>query len=147
MASSAGFQLTAGRIPGERIATTTSTSDTATFTTTETVIDTVTAALVTGRTYQVRWAGGVASTVNDTAVLARIRDTNLVGTTLQERNVPVTTTSSSGVPVNIEAEYTAVATGNHTFVTTGLRNGGTGTLLGEGALTHPRYLYVNYLSG
>lgn len=145
--STAGFQLVAGRIPGERIATNVATSDTSTFTTTETVIDSVTAALVSGRTYRIRFYAGFATTVNDSFVIAKIREDNLTGTTLMERNTALNTTSAAGIFVVTEAEYTAVSTGNKTFVTTGQRNGGTGTLHADGAATRPRYLYVEYISG
>lgn len=145
--SSAGQLLVAGRIPGERIATSVDTADSATFTTIETVVGTVTAALVGGRTYRVRWVGSAQSTVADTGFLARIREDSLTGVLLVERTVWVATTTSSGVPADIEVEYAAVASGNKTFVATGAQNGGTGTLHADGLSTRPRYLYVDYIRG
>jgi hypothetical protein len=148
MASSAGFQLGAGRIPGERIATTTTTSDSSTFTATETQLDSVTAALVDGRTYQVKWDGAIGGTVDDSVVLIRIREDDTSGTIIQERNYRVDTTLTTGVGTAAEAEFTASTTANKTFVATGLRNGtGTATFHAEGASTRPRLLYVNYISG
>lgn len=147
MTSSAGFQLTAGRIPGERIATTTSTSDVGTFTTTETQLDAVTAALVSGRVYKVVWEGAGVSDAIDTTMLVRIRENNTSGTIIQERNFYIPTGSSSGYAMHLSVPYTAVSTANKTFVITGTRNGGSGNLLAEGAANHPRQLFVDYISG
>ena len=145
--SSAGYQFVAGHIPGERIATDVDTADSGTFTTTETVVSTVVAALVSGRTYRVRWYGGCVTTVAADIYLGRIREDNVTGTILQERNRQIGTTSASGEPLELEAEFTAVATGNKTFVATGVRNGGTGTLHADATAVRPRYLYVDYIRG
>lgn len=147
MVSSAGFQLTAGRIPGERIATTTSTSDSSTWTTTETLADTVTAPLVTGRTYRIRWSGGVVTTVAGDIVLIRMREDTTAGTLIVERNFYLASTSTAGFGSEIEGTFTAVSTADKTFVVTGIRNGGTGTHHADGTATRPRYLYVDYISG
>lgn len=147
MASSAGFQLTAGRIPGERIITTTSTSDSSTYTTTETTLDTVTAPLVDGRTYCVRWSGGLVTTVAADISLIRMREDDSTGTLLVERNFYLASTSSGGFGTELEATFTAEATEDKTFVITGTRNGGTGTHHADGTATRPRYLYVQYISG
>lgn len=147
MASSAGFQLTAGRIPGEEIALTTNNSDSSTWTTTETLTDTVTAALVDGRTYRVRWYGGVASTVAADIALIRMREDSTSGTLMNERNITIASTSTAGFGFSIEARYTATATGNKTFIVSGIRNGGTGTQHADATATRARYLYVTYISG
>ena len=145
--SSAGLRLVAGRIPSERIATTTSTSDSGTWTTTETVTETVTAPLVTGRLYRIRWSGGIVTTVGTDLVLIRIREDNLTGTLITERNFYLATTSSGGHGTELEGTFTAVATGDKSFVITGVRNAGTGTHHADGTATRPRYLYVDYISG
>ena len=147
MASSAGFQLTAGRIPGEEIALTTNTSDSSTWTTTETLTDTVTAALVDGRTYKVSWHGGIVSTVVGDIALMRMREDSTSGTLMTERNVYISGTTSAGNAASIEARYTATATANKTFIVSGIRNGGTGTEHADATATRPRYLYVTYISG
>lgn len=148
MVSSAGFQLRAGRIPGERIATTTTTTDSSTFTTIETVMDTVTAPLVAGRIYRVRWVGSIASTNADSTVLIRIRADDENGDIIQETNARLNNTLSTGLGAQAEAEFEASVSSEQTFVVTGLRNGtGTGTLNAEGASTRPRFLYVDYIRG
>lgn len=126
-----------------RVATSVETADSSSFTTTETVIDSVTATLVKGRTYRVRWSGGVASTTAGDVVLIRVREDSVTGTNLSERNFHIASASSGGFGMDIEAEYTALADGDQTFAVTGLRNGGTGALNGEGASTRPRFLYVD----
>jgi hypothetical protein len=147
--SSAGFQLVAGRIPGERLATTIRTSDSSGFTTTETVIDSVTAALVSGRTYRVRWVVAWASTVSADTVFSRLREDNLTGTQLQLLRCALTTAAGAGTRWvgAVEAEYTAVSSGNKTFVGTGVRVTGTGTITAHAASTYPIYLYVDYIRG
>lgn len=146
---SAGESVIAGRMPGERIATQIDTADTATFTTTETTVSSVTAALVTGRTYRVSFRGTMQSDVAGDLINARIREDNSTGNQLQLRREQSTTaTAGSGPSFDQEAEYTAVATGNKTFVATGVRAaGGTGNITCEGAVTQPRYLYVDYIRG
>lgn len=140
----AGQRLTA-EILNEREATTVATTDSSTFTTTETVADSVTASLVSGRIYRVRWSGGGVSTVAGDILLVRLREDSVTGTVLCERNFYIASTSSGGFGSEIEAEYTAVSTGSKTFVIAGVRNGGTGTLHIDGASTRPRYLYVDHV--
>jgi len=147
MASSSGFQLTAGRIPGEQIALNTETTDSSNWTTTETQTDAVTAPLVIGRTYRIRYFGGVVSTVANDVALIRIRENNTSGTALAERNFSIPSTSSGGYACALEARYTALATANKTFVATGVRNGGTGTHHADGTTVRTRLLYVEYISG
>lgn len=146
---SAGQSAIAGQVPGERLGQDIDTSDTATFTTTETVVSSVTVDLVNGRTYKVRFVGTMQSDVNGDLINARIREDNSTGTQLQLRREQSTTnTAGSGPSFDMEAEYTAVATGSKTFVATGVRGaGGTGNITCEGAATQPRYLYVDYCRG
>lgn len=145
--SSAGQRLVAGRIPGEQIAITTNTTDSGTWTTTETVTDSVTAALVTGRTYSVHWFGAMVSTVAADITLVRMREDDVTGTLMTERSVYIPSTSSAGFGFMLECRYTAAATANKTFVVAGIRNGGTGTQHADATATRPRILYVNYISG
>ena len=146
--SSAGLRLVAGRIPGEQIALTTSTSDSSTWTTTETLADTVTAPLVTGRTYKVVWTGGLVSTVaGDVAALRMRQDVITTGTVMVERAFYIASTASAGFGYYLEARFTAVSTADKTFVVGALRNAGTGTHHADGTATRPRYMYVEYISG
>jgi hypothetical protein len=129
-----------------RIQTTTRTTTSATFTTTETSINTVVAALENGKTYQIRWVTeGRSSVAADTAKF-RLREDTVSGTILQAVNtaLPVASTDFQAV---LEVEYTAVATGNKTFVGTCARNSGTGNVSVSATANEPHYLYVEYLRG
>src|SRR5262245_10431453 len=84
MAVLAGASAIAGMMPGERIATDIVTADSSTFTTTETVVQTAVAALITGRIYKVKWFGHWGSSVSGDRFQWRIRETNVSGTVLQE---------------------------------------------------------------
>jgi recombinational DNA repair protein RecT len=146
--SSAGQRLVAGRVPGERIATETVTADSSTFTNTDTVMMTLVAPLVDGRTYQVGMTARFNSTVSNDDVLVRIREDNVSGTDLQfgQIELPFDSTVGHG-PVVLFAEYTAVATGNKTFVCVADRNAGTGNLNMDASATGPARMWVDYLSG
>jgi hypothetical protein len=146
---SAGESVIAGKMPGERIATQVDTADSSGFGTTETVVSTVTAALVTGRTYRVSFRSAFQSDVSADTINTRLREDNVTGTQLQARRCYSHTSSAGfGFPGDLEAEYVAVSTGNKTFVATGVRSTGTGTaIVAEGSATTPRYLYVDYIRG
>jgi hypothetical protein len=145
--SDAGFELLAGRIPGERIATDIDTSDSSTFTSTETEVQAVTAALVSGRIYRVRAYTRFNSSVATDTVLARLRQDNSTGTEMSTAAVDAPTNVTHGAWVMLEAEYTAVASANKTFVLTGIRASGTGNCLREAAANRVSYLYVDYIRG
>lgn len=142
MAFAAGQNITAEAL-NRREATTIAITDSATFTTTETLLDTVTATLVAGRTYRVRWSGGLVTTVAGDVALIRMRENDMAGTLLVERNFYLGSASSGGFGMDLEGEFTATSSGDKTFVVTGTRNGGTGTHHADGTVTRPRYLYVD----
>lgn len=145
--SSAGQLLVAGRIPGERIATDIEVADSATFTTTEATVMSVTAPLVIGRTYMVRAYAKFEAVTEPSAATVRLRLTNVAGATIQIGRVYMPNATSFGWPASIEAEYTAGATGNQVFVLTGLRVLGASTVNLVGGAVNPSYLYVDYISG
>jgi hypothetical protein len=129
--------------PGQRIATTTETTISAGFTA-ETIINTVTAALVSGRTYAIGLFTGITSTVAGDNAEFRIREDNVAGTQLQVIRKDLLATNITEV-VFLYAQYTAVATGSKTFVGTGFRQAGTGTLTRNTSPTAPAYMYVEYV--
>lgn len=131
-----------------RVATMTpETADSATFTTTVTSIASVTAQLVTGRVYKLRLITHIASTVAGDRVDLAIRENNTAGTELQTLTAaPIDTTTSAGHYFDVEAQFTAVATGSKTFVGTAARQAGTGTLRREAASTRPTLFYVDCVS-
>lgn len=145
--SSAGQQLIAGRIPGERIETQIRTVPSATFTTTETITDTVTAPLVIGRTYGITVFSSFRSTNGGDTAFSRTRQDNVSGTQLAVQRVVMSIVNSS-FGYSTYAEFTAVVTGNKTFVTTGIRGGeATGTIDSNASATQQSVMHVEYIRG
>lgn len=131
-----------------RVQTSVADTDSATFTTSETIVATVTAALVTGRTYKVRAVTHIATTVANDLVTLRLNETDLSGTQLQSNdNRELLSTSVAGFYFDIEGEWTAVATANKTFVVGAVRASGSGNLRREAAATRPTIMYVDYVRG
>lgn len=128
-----------------RMATTIRTSDSSAISV-ETQIDTVTASLVSGRIYKVVWDLAYTSSVAADTMFARIREDNVSGTqlTLRRGDNRVTNGAGSGWSLHLEAEYTAVSTGDKTFSATIGRASGTGNVNVVAAATLPSYLYVDY---
>lgn len=145
--SSAGQQLVAGRIPGERIATATVTSNSANIaSTTEVQVASVTAALVSGRTYRVTAAIKADSSVAADTSDVRIREDNSTGTEMQLGRIDIKDAAGRW-PITLEAEYTAVSTGNKTFSVTMNRATGTGNVILIASSTVPGFAYVDYIRG
>jgi hypothetical protein len=147
--SSAGQQLVAGRIPGELIGVATPvTSDSSTFTTTETEVASRQVPLVSGRTYRVKFTGGWNSTVLGDAVTVRLREDSSSGNLLDSGTLLTTLVSASrGAKGPLEAPYTATATGDKTFKVTGQREAGTGQCRMAAATSRPAIFEVLYVSG
>ena len=141
----AGETFQAGRLAAERIATNIRTTASGTFTA-ETSLQTVTAALVTGRTYRVTYRGTLQSSVGGDSARSRIREDSVSGTQLQNYRAGLPN-SGAGFTADVEAEYTAVSTGNKTFAVTGERASGTGNITASAAADGPAYLYVHYIHG
>lgn len=127
-----------------RIATTTRTSDTSTVTTTETVADSVTATLVNGRKYRVRYIAGYSSSVADDTVFLRLREDSVSGTQMAifRGHSHLTNGAGSRWVANFEAEYTASASASKTFVATYVRASGTGNVSVNAGATYPTLLYI-----
>ena len=142
----AGETIIAGRVPGERIATTISTSDSGTITTTETAVMTVVAAVVIGRIYRVSAFYRPNSSVAGDDIAVRIREDSTTGTQLQGLTYDLTIPTREPA-YTMEAEYTADATENKTLMLTFIRTGGTGNVTNVAASTAPSYLYVDYIRG
>jgi hypothetical protein len=121
------------------------TSNSAGFTTTEVVTDTITVALVAGKRYKIAHDASWSSTVGGDGTLIRIREDTLVGTALQAYRV-LTSVAAAAYAGHIEGFYVAVATGNKTFVATSVRSGGTGTITRVGSAAGPSNLYVQQFS-
>lgn len=133
-----------GRIPGERIATTVEDSDSSGFTT-ETVIISVTATLISGHTYRVGYITRIGTTSAGDVAVVRIREDNVSGT---ERTVDYLALPNAGTVGNLIIAYDyyeAVSSGSKTFVCTCDRQSGSGTLRREASSTRRSILDVSYV--
>lgn len=140
-----GMRMTPNRLNGRgRIATTIETSNSSGITTTETTIASVTAPLVAGRVYKVRFVGAADTSVAEDTADARIRQDSSGGTEMQLRRLDLKDATGRW-PIEMEAEYTAVSTATKTFVATIVRTSGTGTIIRIASATVPTYLYVDYV--
>lgn len=144
--SSSGFQVLAGRIPGERVGGVVRTSTVGSITTSEVAVDTVTAPLVAGRTYGIWWFSQAQSSVAADTVNARMREDNATGTRMTVKRMAIPE-SGQNYEIAHYGEYTAVATANKTFVGTLVRGSGTGTIQSPASSTSHCIIYVEYISG
>jgi hypothetical protein len=132
----------------ERIGQNTATTNTATITTTETAVDTVTVSLVSGYRYAIRWWAPALMSVAADVFYLRIREgSGTGGTQLSYSSAKAPDAGAQVYPIEVYAEYVASATGSQTFTGTAIRNTGTGNISLRGSSTQGRYLTVDYLSG
>jgi hypothetical protein len=131
--------------PSQRVATTVITTPSGTFTATATQVASVTAPLVAGSVYRVTFDGAFDTTVDGDMVRARIREDNISGNQLQARDTGEMDAAGLVTGLRMEVEYTAVSTGNKTFVATGERDAGTGNISMSADPTFPAYMYVDYV--
>jgi hypothetical protein len=134
-----------GNFP-QRVATTTRTTAGLGFTT-ETVQDTVIADLMANVNYRVVWEGKVQSTIADGYARMRIREDSLTGNQLQGVQQSTAFAVSQSFPVLVTAEYLSPSNQTKTFVLTGFRQAGTGTLSCFADANNPTYFYVDYVNG
>lgn len=97
-----------------------------TFTNSETITDTITVQVVSGRQYNVRHCGQWTSSVSSDKITARIREDNVGGNQIQGGVFQVVT-ANYGVWAPLEVVWTAGITISKTFVVTGIRTSGSGT--------------------
>ncbi len=143
-----GDVIVAGRVSGERIATSVRTGTVGSITNAaEVQLDTVTGALVSGRVYRLFWGGNIASTNTGDIGNIKIRQDNTAGTVVNSTQSAGLLTGTVDQGLSVEGEYTAVATGNKTLVVTGIRVVGAGTLSSSATATNPAYLYIEYVRG
>ena len=101
------------------------TSASSNFTTTETVVQTITIDQMVGHDYRIIWSSTCLSSVAGDRITWRIRETNVSGTVIKARDV-ICSTASNSYDCSLRAAYSAGATGSKTFVVTGQRAAGTG---------------------
>lgn len=128
----------------KRVATTTRVASVGPFTA-ETELDAVTATLVKGKTYRIVWYGRLFSSVADGIARFRIREDSTSGTVLAITQLFTGTTLNQSFPVYIEVEYTSTNTEEKTFVTTAIRQAGTGNLTAQAAADAVTYMYLEYV--
>lgn len=105
-----------------------------------------TATLVAGRKYKVVLQMSVRASVAGDCYLIRIREDSTTGTQLQQQQIYCDTTSVSGFPCLMIAEYTAVSSGSKTFAVTMSRNDGTGVGNLAAAASRPATLTIDLLN-
>jgi hypothetical protein len=113
----------------------------------ETVVDTVTASVVAGRTYRIKWVfQWNAASASSVTLRTRIRLTGTSGAQLTYRDSTNATTTPSEVLI-LEVDWTAGATGSQVFVGTAIRQAGTASSQFRGATSQSRSLTVEYAYG
>lgn len=136
----AGDIIKAGRIPGEVVASSSETSDSSTFTTTETVIGTLTFTRVSGVTYMIEAEAQVSSDTANDVVRILLREDNSTGTAIDHGVIEINSTADARPNTrNLRALHTAPASTSKTFVVTALRiSGGSGVIRREASTTAPQ---------
>lgn len=136
-----GRATVGGLYPHLQVGTTYNNTSSGTFTAAETITDSITVAVVAGRTYQIEHTGSWRSTVANDVIDSWIHEDNLAGTILQ-RNRAAIPTASGAKQETLRTQWTAGASGNKTFVVSGQRYSGTGTCSRYGSGTIRSYLTV-----
>lgn len=103
-------------------------SSSGTFTTTETVVQSITVPLIRGRHYRILWSVMFSSTVAGDRVVSRIREDDETGTQLAGSNV-ILSSANGSYNGSLRTRYTALDTADKTFVGTGQRAAGTGNII------------------
>lgn len=130
-----------GRIGTSKLTTTTN------FTTTQTVVDSITATLVSGRRYKAIWRGGIATNQaggTDIVGFLRFKLTSTVdttGTAFDARDMG-SVTDANNVPQLLIGDFVAASSGTH-VVAACWQIAGTGTgTVAYGATNNHRYLIL-----
>lgn len=122
------------------------TSDaTATSGTTEKVIATVSATLVSGKQYCIEFDSTWDRTVLSDDFLVRIREDSLTGTIINGQRMPAAA-ALTGEGFGLRGFHTAAGDGAKTFVATVVRVGGTGTITRRGSATGPTQTTVTQVT-
>lgn len=138
-----GDPIILAMMPGYEAGVSTYTSDSSTFTTTETEIASITVSLINGVTYDLRCDAHISSSTAGDTVTCRIREDNSSGTEVQV--VSGNTVSTSGnrpVVIPVWGRYTATATGSKTFSVTAVRQAGGGNIFREVSSVAPMIFTV-----
>lgn len=143
MAAAVGDPIILARMPGYRVGVQTYTSDSSTFTTSETEIGSITVDLINGVQYEIRCDAHVSSSTAGDTVTCRIRENNTSGTEIQVvSGNTVSTTGNRPVAIPLWGLYTAVATGSKTFSITAVRQAGAGNVFRDVSSVAPMIITV-----
>ena len=115
----------------------------ATSGTTELTIESLTCAVVSGRTYRITWVVTWQGSVAADRFLMRLR---AAGSQITYDTAVIASTGAVEQDT-VATDWTSGTTGNVTFTGTFQRNAGTGTLTAKGAGSQMRILSVDYVSG
>lgn len=143
----AGDIIEVGRVPGWLMNSTLIVVDSAAFTTTEAIIATISFNAIIGRTYQIRFDGALGGNAADGLVNFRIREDNVSGNELQQRQFTIDKVGTFGTPIYLLGSYTAGATATKTIVVTGDEQSGANSYTLEASSTRPAFLGVYYQDG
>lgn len=134
-----------GKVPTVNITVSADTSNSGTFTTTETVTDTTTFTPVSGKLYRITWSTMFQSTIAGDIVQLQMREDNLTGVSFGviREGIPNANASARFIYVGY---WLAPSASAKTMVTTAVRGAGTGTLTRMGSSTRPSYLHVEQVS-
>lgn len=113
-----------------------------TFTTTRTILDTITVPVVAGRRYRILWDGEFQSSVAADLVRGQIHDGALTtdpAIQLRQVGCPVL---NQAYPLIMRCYFNATVTGNETFVATAARLTGTGNITAIANANSPTLFYV-----
>jgi hypothetical protein len=121
------------------------TSTTSNFTA-ETVTDSITVPLISGKEYEIIYNGLFTSTAAGDRVNVRIREDSVSGTGIDGDTISVVVANTLYRAYE-RAPYTAASTGNKTFVVTGQRaTGGAGNITRASSATNPSITTVDMVS-
>jgi hypothetical protein len=146
----AGDTIRAVQIPGQLVAHHENTSDSAGFTPETVVMTLADIPMISGQTYSVWSNPGVVSTQDGDKIRVALREDSISGavldSTMVDSNQAGSATTRKYAPV-LFALYPATVTGGKTFVVTGERAAGGGTVHLEGSAERRSYLLVRYEFG
>jgi hypothetical protein len=116
--------------------------NTGTFTTTRTILDTITVPVVAGRRYKIVWDGEFQSSVANDLIRGQLHDgpaTTDPAIQLRQLTCPVL---NQAFPLIMQCWFNATVTGNETFIATAARLTGSGTITGIANTSSPTLFYV-----
>jgi hypothetical protein len=114
--------------------------------TTPTSVLTLSANLISGKTYAIVFTGRPSSSVAGDFAIVRIKTVSATGTDLNHATIFLGSATGAGLELECYAEFTAASTGAVLFVATLERvTGGTGNIILRASSTGPAFLTCDYL--